>query len=106
MILGTPLTSYTEYEHENGACPDCGEPARRRTCAGCGFSAMVIDCGHMPQPRPISAGLYDGSRLDSDFCEACECGELAGPEDRCRGCGGQLEYQLDVFCASCGGPER
>ena len=46
-------------------CPHCGLRAERRTCEDCGVSAMITDCGHERQPRPISA---DGGH---DYCDAC-----------------------------------
>lgn len=107
MMTAEPMTSYAVHEHEGGRCPDCHEPAKYRTCSTCGKSSYVIDCGHMPQPRPISAGRVDASQMHRDFCEDCaEGGELAGPDDLCRKCGAQLEYASDVFCGACGGPER
>lgn len=106
MFQAKPLTSYAVHEHEGGFCPDCLEPARYRTCSSCGRAGYIIDCGHMPQPRPISAGMYDGSQLDRDFCDFCTHGRAAGSDDLCRGCGNQLEHDTDVFCAGCGGPER
>jgi hypothetical protein len=58
-------------ERENGKCPECGEPARLRTCSVCGVSQWIIDCGHFDQPRPIAAGRQDGSESYKDFCEDC-----------------------------------
>ncbi len=59
-----------KYEHQEvagGRCPDCGEPARLRTCHVCGKSLWLIDCGHYGQPRPISAD-DDGT---GDICDDC-----------------------------------
>jgi hypothetical protein len=56
-----------QHEIEGGKCPECGTPARLRTCSVCGGTpAWLIDCGHYAQPRPISAGP-DGK----DYCDEC-----------------------------------
>ena len=49
-------------------CADCGERAKRRECDDCGMAAYITDCGHFPQPRPISAA--DGR----DYCNLCYAG--------------------------------
>jgi hypothetical protein len=41
-------------EDEGGKCPECNTPAVWRVCYVCGKGAWIIDCGHYPQPRPIS----------------------------------------------------
>lgn len=43
----------------------CGVRALRRQCCACGVSALICDCGHQAQPRPIAA---DGA---NDWCDAC-----------------------------------
>ena len=53
-------------QDEPGVCQTCGEPRRERECVGCGVKALVIDCGHYWQPRPISASP-DGK----DRCSNC-----------------------------------
>lgn len=57
---------YREQERDGGVCLECGTPAWERRCSTCGTLAWIIDCGHMSQPRPISAGP-DGR----DYCDAC-----------------------------------
>ena len=52
-------------------CPSCGERAVLRTCHECGQSAMITDCGHESQPRPIAAGREDGSDLAHAYCAFC-----------------------------------
>ena len=47
------------------ACPECGAARQERTCAGCGVSARLIDCGHYDQPRPISAAT------GTTWCDTC-----------------------------------
>lgn len=54
-------------------CPHCGAKAELRKCSVCGIEKVEIDCGHFMQPLFISAGHYDGSESDKDFCEDCEC---------------------------------
>lgn len=49
-------------------CDGCGARAERRTCADCGATGTVTDCGHMAQPRPIA-----GSEIGGDpVCTFCE----------------------------------
>ena len=63
-------------EHtKDGYCEDCGVAATLRTCDDCGYQMYVLNCGHMPQPTPIAAGLADGSDLHHDYCE--DCAEIA-----------------------------
>lgn len=50
-------------------CPDCGEAREYRTCADCGTTAWVIDCGHYAQPAEIAASAHAGGE---DVCEDCE----------------------------------
>ena len=54
-------------------CPQCGAKAEKRVCSVCGIEKVEIDCGHFAQPLFITAGHYDGSESDKDFCEDCEC---------------------------------
>jgi len=50
-------------------CADCTAIAVLRTCAGCGAEALITDCGHQSQPRPIAAnGIYG----TEPSCESCE----------------------------------
>ena len=56
------------------ACPDCGATRQERTCAGCGVSARLIDCGHYAQPRPISAAT------GTTWCDACFVTTTSKPE--------------------------
>jgi hypothetical protein len=41
------------------------------TCDGCGITALIVDCGHQAQPRPLAAGRADGSALHRTYCPAC-----------------------------------
>lgn len=52
-------------------CTACGTPRKERQCCVCGVIGLVIDCGHMKQPRPIASGRADGSDLGYDFCVDC-----------------------------------
>ena len=52
-------------------CTQCGTEAQERKCAACGTTAMITDCGHMAQPRPIAAGRIDGTDLQNDYCDSC-----------------------------------
>ncbi len=56
------------YEKESGQCPQCEEKAELRTCAECGKSAWIIDCGHFSQPRPIST---DDQSPFNHICDDC-----------------------------------
>ena len=47
-------------------CDTCEVKAEERTCDDCGKSAVIADCGHQAQPRPIAASP-DG-RLRCDGC--------------------------------------
>lgn len=59
--------------HDQDDCPgtwqrdwdDCDIAAKYRTCYACGRSGLVLDCGHMPQPRHIAAGDHH------DYCDDC-----------------------------------
>lgn len=65
----------------------CGVTAERRVCCACGVSALICDCGHYAQPRPIAANghldwcdaCYDVDHTDvTELCqEAGEAGDLA-----------------------------
>ena len=48
------------------ACKACGETPERRQCEECGVSAMIVDCGHQAQPRPIAADDHG-----HDYCDDC-----------------------------------
>jgi predicted RNA-binding Zn-ribbon protein involved in translation (DUF1610 family) len=56
---------------EVSACADCGQLGEARECYACGHVAVVVDCGHYPQPPVISAGRVDGSDPDNWYCEDC-----------------------------------
>ncbi len=62
-------TKYEEQECEDGQCPDCGTKAEYRTCAICGRSKWIIDCGHMSQPRPIAGNGIAGTACSCEDCE-------------------------------------
>ena len=55
----------------DSACEECGTTPERRTCTECGQTAMITDCGHQHQPRPIAAGRDDGSEMSRVFCAMC-----------------------------------
>lgn len=61
----------------DSACDQCHATPQQRTCADCGVSGWVTDCGHMGQPRPIAAGRVDGAESHKDFCENCALHEEA-----------------------------
>lgn len=48
-------------------CEHCDIEPSLYTCDGCGVGAMLVDCGHQRQPRPIAA---DGHRCYCDDCYA------------------------------------
>jgi len=52
-------------------CPTCGILADERICWSCGIFARILDCGHMPQPRPLAPGRADGTELARTFCPLC-----------------------------------
>lgn len=54
---------------QDESCDACGVRAESRTCADCGATAMVIDCGHHAQPAEIAASARDGRPVCAD-CEA------------------------------------
>jgi hypothetical protein len=75
-VLGiSPSQSEHEAEREGGRCPMCGRPAKLIECWECCESSWVIDCGHLPGPRPMRWGRADGSARDRPFCDECgaEC---------------------------------
>ncbi len=55
----------------DATCGACGTEPERRTCSECGRSAMITDCGHMPQPRPIASGRSGGTEMSLVFCARC-----------------------------------
>ena len=52
-------------------CLICDASATERTCSDCGATALITDCGHRDQPRPIAAGRGDGSELHRTYCGDC-----------------------------------
>jgi hypothetical protein len=46
-------------------CDHCAKQPELRICDGCGVSAMITDCGHKGQPRPIA-----GDGIDM-LCDSC-----------------------------------
>lgn len=52
-------------------CRICHIRAQERTCADCGLTMTLTDCGHYTQPRPIAAGRADGTEAWRDYCTAC-----------------------------------
>lgn len=52
-------------------CTRCDAKARLRTCHSCGVQAIITDCGHFMQPRPIAAGRSDGTDGHHDYCTDC-----------------------------------
>jgi hypothetical protein len=58
-------------------CSMCGARAQQRTCDGCGLTTRILDCGDMPQPRPIAAGRADASDLGRTYCATCAQGGRA-----------------------------
>lgn len=90
------------YAVEVSACLDCQTLGEVRECYQCGAVAVVIDCGHQPQPAAISAGRADGTDLDHWYCE--DCAETGGPR-LCYGCGLDLDPHAGlsvVYCGRCG----
>lgn len=67
------------YQDEGEQCRSCGARAKHRVCETCGESGWVIDCGHFPQPRPISADSYGHAQ-----CDDCADNSAA---TLCPGCG-------------------
>lgn len=49
-------------------CTLCGARAEHRTCADCGATGIVTDCGHKAQPRPIAGSERNGEPV----CGECE----------------------------------
>lgn len=60
---------------DDEACPWCGTQPKEYTCDTCGISAMLTDCGHMAQPRPIAADDRGNA-----ICDAC-VSDLAGKKE-------------------------
>ena len=50
-------------------CPHCDVARETRTCADCGATADVIDCGHYEQPAEIAASAYTPH---DHVCAECE----------------------------------
>lgn len=69
------MSKHEAAEREGGACPDCGTPAEWYECRACGDGAWLIDCGHYPQPRPISG------EDDVAYCDVCWAAKEAAEED-------------------------
>jgi CRISPR/Cas system-associated protein Cas10 (large subunit of type III CRISPR-Cas system) len=65
----TEMTTGTIPNDER--CNECGAQPQQRTCSVCGNTALITDCGHKPQPRPIAAGRADGNEGHRDFCSFC-----------------------------------
>jgi hypothetical protein len=58
----------TELICRDTDCTHCGETARRLVCADCGAEAIVTNCGHKSQPRPIAGSAWNGQPV----CGPCE----------------------------------
>lgn len=58
-------------------CMTCGATAEWRECSVCHAQALILDCGCLPQPRPIAAGRADGTALHRAFCSACAQGAIS-----------------------------
>lgn len=68
----------SDFRAPDVRCDYCGIDPSRRTCHRCGATALIVDCGHRAQPRPIAAGLPPGGHdLHLDYCEDCVA-ELSG----------------------------
>lgn len=52
-------------------CAECGAAAELQMCCACGVTAMITNCGHQFQPRPLAAGRIDGSDGSSTYCTKC-----------------------------------
>lgn len=59
--------SYKKYE-DDPECPKCGCPPESRRCHYCATAALITECVHSFQPRPIHA-TDNGQRW---VCFACE----------------------------------
>jgi len=51
----------------SSACIHCGTSEQLRTCDVCGCQEHLIDCGHEPQPLPISWCHV----AHADICQDC-----------------------------------
>jgi len=68
-------------------CDICGVAREERTCADCGETASVIDCGHHVQPAEIAASKYGGDPVCEDCEPAREAAEASKVEARRCQCG-------------------
>ena len=69
--MSTTLYHDDRPAYPTGACPICGTAIQHRVCADCGAEGYILDCGHESQPRPIAAGMADGSDLHHCYCADC-----------------------------------
>lgn len=67
--MSTTTTASTILDDPDVACPSCGTPRRTYRCHRCHRSAELIDCGHLPQPRPIAPDAA-GVMLCDDCADA------------------------------------
>jgi len=51
--------NHIDFEDDPNGCPHCGEPRRERQCYQCYRIGLIVDCGHMSQPRPMQSKLND-----------------------------------------------
>lgn len=59
--------------HDDGPSCKCGAVLSDSvTCDRCGCVGVIADCGCMVQPRPIAAGLSDGTEMHRTYCYLCE----------------------------------
>lgn len=65
------MSSALTYLTIDSPCASCGARPRLRVCSVCDAKALVTDCGHFAQPRPISAGGSDGTVCHRDYCDDC-----------------------------------
>lgn len=82
------------------SCPECGEARRERTCSRCGVSALLIDCGHYDQPRPIDCD-FTGETL-CDMCAAAVQAERRAAEEAEE----RLSELIMAKCRACHAPTR
>lgn len=72
------MTTTTTTITNDTDCADCTAIAVLRTCAGCGAEAMITDCGHQSQPRPIAANGVYGTEASCESCEDAQEGNTLG----------------------------
>jgi len=69
---------------DDTTCPHCDAEPTQRTCRGCGAAALITDCGHQDQPRPIAGNGIYGQDCSCDECEQQAEDDVSAVQDWAR----------------------